>query len=91
MTGLPLPQVTDRPRQRIARSADLIHAVKDFIHCFRRDSAGHWTCIEPCEIDLPGGRIQVATGTRVSAGTRFMDVGIAELLDEMYKAGGHLG
>jgi len=65
--------------------------VKDFIRCFRRDSAGHWTCIEPCEIDLPRGRIQVATGTRFTAGTRFMDVDIAELLDGSYAAGAHPG
>jgi hypothetical protein len=64
--------------------------VKDFIRCFHRDSAGHWTCIEPCEIDLPGGRIQVATGTRFTAGTRFMDVDIA-VLDGSYDAGGHPG
>jgi hypothetical protein len=62
--------------------------VTDFIRCFRRDSAGHWTCIKPCEIDLPGGRIQVAAGTRFTAGTRFMDVDIAKLLDEMYNARG---
>jgi hypothetical protein len=42
-----------------------------------------------CEIDLPGGRIQVAAGTGFAAGTRFMDVDIAELLDEMYNAGRH--
>lgn len=42
-------------------------------------------CIKACEIDLPGGRVQVAPGTRFTAGTRFMDVDIAELLDEEYK------
>jgi hypothetical protein len=63
--------------------------VKDFIHCFRRDSAGHWVCIKPCEIDLRGGRIQVSIGTRFTSGTRFMDVDIAELLDHEYDNGGH--
>jgi hypothetical protein len=65
--------------------------VKDFIRYFRRDSAGHWTCIAPCEIDLPAGRVQVAVGTRFTAGTRFMDVDIAELLDGGYAGGGHPG
>jgi hypothetical protein len=59
--------------------------VRDFIHCFHRDAPGHWTCIKPCEIDLSGGRIQVSPGTRFIAGTRFMDVDIAELLDEQYQ------
>jgi hypothetical protein len=70
---------------------DLIFAVKDFIQCFRRDSAGHWECIESCEIDLLGGRIQVSVGTRFAVGTRFMDVDIAELLDQEYDNGGHPG
>ncbi len=47
--------------------------------------------MNPCEIELPGGRIQVATGTRFNAGTRFMDVDIAKLLDEMHNAGVHPG
>jgi hypothetical protein len=53
----------------------------DFIKRFERSSAGHWTCIEPCEIALPAGRIQVALGAHFTRGTRFMDVDIAELLD----------
>ena len=60
----------------------------DFIKCFRRDSAGHWTCTEPCEIDLPGGRVQVSVGTTFTAGTRFMDVDIAELLEQQYRLRG---
>jgi len=56
--------------------------VPGFIQCFLRDSPGHWTCITPCEIDLAGGRIQVAVGTRFTRGTRFMEVDIAELLDQ---------
>ena len=59
--------------------------MRDFIKCFRRDSAGHWTCTLPCEIDLPGGRIQVAAGTVFTAGTLFMDVDIAELLDDEHE------
>ena len=58
--------------------------MKDVMACFHRNSEGHWTCIKPCQIELPGGRIQVSTGTRFTAGTRFMDVDIAELLDTEY-------
>jgi hypothetical protein len=55
----------------------------DVIDCFQRESAGHWTCTRPCEIALPGGRVQVAAGTRFSSGERFMDVDIALLLDKV--------
>ena len=66
-------------------SAGIHSRVPDFIQCFRRDSPGHWTCTRPCEIDLSGGRIQVAAGTIFTAGTRFMDVDIAALLDEEFE------
>ena len=59
--------------------------MKDFIKSFQRDSEGHWTCTAPCQIELAGGRIQVAVGTRFTAGTRFMDVDIAGLLDAEYE------
>lgn len=63
--------------------------LKDFIKCFRRKSAGVWTCIASCQMALPGGRIQVAVGTKFTAGTKFMDVDIAELLEAEYQRGGH--
>jgi len=37
--------------------------MRNFIHCFRRESADHWTCLEACELVLPSGRIPVAAGT----------------------------
>jgi hypothetical protein len=55
--------------------------MRNAIHCFRRESAGHWTCLEACELVLPSGRIQVAAGTTFTRGTRFMDVDIAALLE----------
>lgn len=58
--------------------------MRNFIKCFHRDSTGHWTCIQPCEIDLPRGRIQVAVGTVFAKGTPYMDVDVAELLEEQY-------
>lgn len=59
--------------------------VGDFLKCFSRDSAGNWTCLEACEIVLPGGRVQVAADTQFKAGTKFMDVDIAEMLDQEYR------
>jgi hypothetical protein len=59
-----------------------------FIKCFRRDSRGHWTCIAPCQIELAAGRIQVSAGTTFTAGTRFMDVDIVEMLEKEYQRPG---
>ena len=53
-----------------------------FIKCFRREGAAAWMCLEPAELVLPQGRIQVNPGTRFTRGTRFMNVEIAALLDE---------
>jgi len=61
-----------------------INPVEAFIKCFRRDSPGHWTCIQPCEVALAGRRVQVAEGSVFTAGTLFMDVDIAELLEQEY-------
>jgi len=53
---------------------------------FIRDSYGRWTCIEPAILDLPTGRIEVAPGTRLVRGTKFMGVDVAEFLDKQYGA-----
>jgi hypothetical protein len=39
-------------------------------------------CVKPTELVLPGGRIQVASGTRFTPGTRFMGVDLARLLED---------
>jgi len=41
--------------------------------------------MEPAAIDLPTGRIQVAPGTRFTAGTTFMGVDVAKLLDAFHE------
>jgi hypothetical protein len=58
--------------------------VKVFITRFRREGAGNWLCVEPATLDLPQGRVQVAPGTRVTIGSRFMNVDLARMLDEEY-------
>ena len=63
--------------------------MQNFILSFSRESPGHWTCVNPCEIELPGGNIQVAVGTRFTSGTRFMDVDIAALLEGQHEMGRH--
>lgn len=56
-----------------------------FIKCFQREGAGAWVCIEPADLELPHGRVQVAPGTRFTLGTKFMNVEIAALLERQYK------
>jgi hypothetical protein len=56
--------------------------VLGFIEKFRREGEGVWLCMEPAEVNLPGGRIQVPAGARLVRGTPFMGVDLARLLDE---------
>jgi hypothetical protein len=56
--------------------------MKDLDKDFRRDRDGAWVCVNPTELVLPSGRIQVAVGTRFTPGTRFMGVDIARLLED---------
>lgn len=60
----------------------------EFIKHFRREAAGVWVCTSPATLDLPQGRVQVAPGTRLTIGTRFMNVELARLLDEEYRRAG---
>ena len=63
-----------------------------FIKHFRRDPFGVWICQAPAEINLPEGRIQVTVGSRFAKGTKFMNVDLAERLEETYwKSEGHPG
>ena len=58
--------------------------MQNFIRHFQRLAPGVWACIEPADLMLPQGRIQVAPGTQFTRGTTFMGVDIAKLLDEQY-------
>lgn len=53
---------------------------------FTRDASGRWTCIKRAVFDLPTGRIEVARGTRLVRGTKFMGVDLARYLDELHDA-----
>ena len=61
--------------------------MQNFITHFKRESNGAWTCLEPAELLLPGGRIQVTPGSRFLRGTTFMGIDLAALLDEQYDKG----
>jgi hypothetical protein len=57
----------------------------EFIQRFVREGEGVWLCVSAAELQLPGGRIQVAVGTRFTRGTRYMGVDLAQLLDDQYR------
>ena len=59
--------------------------MQEFARRFVREPSGAWLCVEAAELTLPSGRIQVAIGTRFTAGQRFMGVDVARLLDEHYR------
>lgn len=61
--------------------------MEQFIKHFRREGDGAWICIEPAELNLPQGRVQVTPGSRFTRGTKFMNVELAALLDEQYAKG----
>lgn len=54
----------------------------NFISHFCKNHDGSWTCLSDATLDGPGGRIQVAAGTRFYPGTIFMGFDIARWLDE---------
>ena len=56
--------------------------MQQFIKHFRRESGGVWVCEEPATLDLPQGRVQVTPGTRLTIGSKFMNVDLARMLDE---------
>jgi hypothetical protein len=58
--------------------------MENFIKHFVREGQGLWVCVEPAEISLPQGRVQVTPGTRFTPGFKFMGVELARLLEEEY-------
>jgi len=54
---------------------------------FRREADGSWLCVEGCRVPHPSGRIEIAVGTRLAHGQRFMGVDLASWLEEQLKRG----
>jgi hypothetical protein len=54
---------------------------------FRRDADGSWHCIQGLTVPHPSGRIEVAVGTRLERGRRFMGVDLAAWIEEQLKRG----
>ena len=49
---------------------------------FRRDADGAWRCVEGVTVTHPSGRIEIAVGTRLERGQRFMGVDLAAWIEE---------
>jgi len=62
--------------------------METFIKRFVREASGEWRCVEPAELQLAVGRIQVAPGTRFTLGTQFMGIDLALLLEEHHSRNG---
>lgn len=56
--------------------------MQDFIKCFIQEPSGAWRCVRPGTINLPSGRVQVTVGSVFFRGTRFMNIDLAEVLDQ---------
>ena len=59
--------------------------MQNFVKSFVRERDGAWLCIEPVELKLESGRIQVAAGTRFTRGAHYMGIDLARLLEEHYE------
>lgn len=59
--------------------------MQQFIRHFVRQGNGVWVCTQSCTLESPVGRIQVATGTSVMRGVKFMNFDVAEALDAEYR------
>ena len=59
--------------------------MEQFLKNFVRQGPGRWRCVQSCTFDSPVGRIQVAIGTVVMRGVKFMNFDIAEALEAEYQ------
>jgi hypothetical protein len=54
---------------------------------FRREPDGTWVCVEGVVVPHPGGRIEIAAGTRFARGQRFMGVDVAVWIEQQLERG----
>jgi hypothetical protein len=52
-----------------------------YLHRFKRDGWGIWTCIDHVSLDLPEGLIDVPAGMCLVVGSKFHGVDLAILLE----------
>ena len=61
--------------------------MENFIDAFKRDHDGAWICVRDVTLEGPGGRIQLAAGTRPERGQLFMGVDLAGFIEANARAG----
>ncbi|MGH8668030.1 MAG: hypothetical protein ACREUH_02260 [Burkholderiales bacterium] len=54
---------------------------------FRRNPDGSWSCVQPATIPHPTGRIEIAVGTRLERGRRFMGVDVVAWIEDRLSRG----
>lgn len=54
---------------------------------FRRNQDGSWICVQPATILHSTGRIEIAVGTRLVPGRRFMGVDVVAWIQEKLSRG----
>ena len=54
---------------------------------FRRNADSSWTCVHPASIPHPSGRIEIAVGTRLERGRRFMGVDVVAWIEDKLPRG----
>ncbi len=57
----------------------------DFMHAFRRNADGSWTCVEPITLVQPSGPVQFTQGATFRPESMFMGIKVAKFLDELAK------
>jgi hypothetical protein len=62
--------------------------MEQFIRNFRRIAPGVWVCEKPVTFEFPEGRVQVAPGERLRQGKPFMNVDVAERLEQHFQQHG---
>jgi hypothetical protein len=59
--------------------------MQDVLRSFNREGQGRWICRQSCSFESPVGRVQVAAGTRVERGLRFLNFDLAAALEAEYE------
>ena len=60
--------------------------MRNFMRGFDREREGVWRCKAFTSLNLPNGqKIEIAPGTVLTRGSRFMGLDVAELLEEQWK------
>lgn len=52
-----------------------------YLAYFKREGWGIWTCVEDVRLELAEGEVELLAGTSLVAGTKYMGIDLAMLLE----------